>query len=195
MSAITLNNPPNINTTILPILYGEVTYNTTVTKTAKVTARINSTGTIQHLVIVEGGQGYTDANDITGIRWIAFNGTIVNHTTGYNFTVETTTDKFGIGGLNFLNKSENYVMPTITFNGAGSGAKAVVSRLDENNGIQEIELIDGGSGYTNATTVTVDGNGYGSNAVLTMNQVGGSIISVYATNFGSGICYAYYSNE
>ena len=60
-------------------------------------------------------------------------------------------------------------MPTITFNGTGTGAKAVVSRLDENNGIQEIEIISGGTGYTNATTVTVNGNGYGTNAVLTMN--------------------------
>ena len=64
-----------------------------------------------------------------------------NDATKYNFAVETTTDKFGIGGVSFLNKGENYVMPTITFNGTGTGAKAVVSRLDENNGIQEIELL------------------------------------------------------
>ena len=188
VTTVTPNNPPNINTTILPILYGEVTYNTAVTKTSKITAKIDSTGVIQHITIVEGGQGYTNANNITGIKWIAFNGTVVEHNdaTKYNFAVETTTDKFGIGGVSFLNKGENYVMPTITFNGTGTGAKAVVSRLDENNGIQEIELISGGTGYSNATTVTVNGNGYGTNATLTMNQVGGTIVSVYATAFGSG---------
>ena len=188
VKTVTPNNPPNINTTLLPILYGEVTYNAAVTKTAKVTAKIDSTGTIQHIIIAEGGQGYTNANNITGIKWIAFNGTIVEHNdaTKYNFAVETTTDKFGIGGVTFLKKGENYIMPAITFTGKGTGAVAVVSRLNENNGIEEIEIINGGTGYDNTTTVTVNGNGYGTNAVLTYNQVGGTIVSVYSTTPGNG---------
>ena len=46
-------------------------------------------------------------NSLGSFQW--YNSKQWMNTTGYNFTVETTTDKFGIGGINFLNKGENYI--------------------------------------------------------------------------------------
>lgn len=50
------------------------------------------------------------------------------------------------------------------------------------------QIIDGGTGYTSAPTVTVYGNGTGATAVATVS--GGSVTKIEMTNFGSGYDYA-----
>ena len=55
-------------------------------------------------------------------------------------------------------------------------------------GIYRIKLISGGTGYTSAPTVTIEGNGVG--AAATAVVTGGSVTSIYITSVGSGYDYA-----
>jgi len=93
-----------------------------------------------------------------------------------SYTFEYANVGNGYASLSYLTDT---VLTGLTFTTAGSSANC-----NGPNGVAQITVTSGGSGYTSAPTVTIGGAGSG--AVATANVANGAVQSVTITNPGTG---------
>jgi hypothetical protein len=130
-------------------------------------------GSVESLLLTNGGSGYTTAPTVTltggggtGATAVAtVSGGVVN-------AVVLTAIGTGYTGT-----------PTITFGGPGTGAAAVAVLTAGN--VASVNVVNGGSGFLSTPTLSFVGGG-GSGAVATAIVTAGAITSVDVTDGGSG---------
>jgi FtsP/CotA-like multicopper oxidase with cupredoxin domain len=93
-------------------------------------------------------------------------------------------DYFGVSSNYATSPTPNFALVTITPNGAGAGAVAAATTVDYlnpnygitpagmyTNNLMDVQLFDGGSGYTAATTVTVAGYSAGQPTSVSLTPI------------------------
>ncbi|HKS22733.1 MAG TPA: C25 family cysteine peptidase [Thermoanaerobaculia bacterium] len=93
-----------------------------------------------------------------------------------SYTLEYANVGNGIANLTYLTDT---VLTGLTFTTAGSS-----SGCNGPNGVAQITITNGGSGYTSAPTVTIGGTGAGATATATVAN--GAVVAVTITNPGTG---------
>ena len=126
---------------------------------------------------------------------IAFNaplhrGTISNKLLSSEFTVYDATNVLrtviveelpgsftGISSIEVSDAGIDYVSPTVTITGDGTGATAVATV--RNGTIQSITITNRGTNYTKAVVTITDASGYGATATATIDSRTGTLRTVY----------------
>lgn len=72
----------------------------------------------------------------------------------------------------------------VSFSGGGGSGAIAVARMNDAGAIQSIEVLNGGSGYTAAPTVTIGGSG--SSATATASITGDEVTSISVDTAGTG---------
>lgn len=126
-------------------------------------AAVNGTGGITAINIIDPGTGYN-----TEIATI-----IVNHLTGINFQGLVEVTGGTVTGITIVNGGLGYgtLKPTASFSDvSGSGAEADVI-LSQTGSISQIDILNGGSGYSQNVIVTIQDVSGGSGSSATAQAI------------------------
>lgn len=129
------------------------------------------------VVLSNGGSGYTSVPTVT-----AYGGT------GTGWTGVATIANGSVVAVTTTNPGTGYSpsdQPQLAFSGGGSDDGAQMTSTLGAGGIDHVQLISGGAGYTSAPTVSFTGGG-GSGAAATATVVDGVVTAVVLTNRGGG---------
>lgn len=151
-------------------------------------------GVVSGLTIQSAGTGYVSPPSVAILG------------DGVGATATATISAGGVNSLTITNGGEGYSYALVSFSGgSGSGATAVATltssdvpnpiNIDvaanagvKNGAIEFVNVVSGGSGYTGATTITVQGDGTGLDVTPVISS--GAITGITVNNPGSGYTYA-----
>lgn len=152
-------------------------------------------GLIDEIIVTVGGSGYTTPP------------TVVVVGDGEGATATATLSGTEVSSVTITNSGSGYTFALVQFiGGGGTGAQAEVSlrsadlpitvnqdvasyAISSGGGVNFVKMINGGTGYLSSTTsVTIEGDGVGAEAVATV--INGSIVSITVTERGKGYTFA-----
>jgi hypothetical protein len=141
---------------------------------AAATSEISPVGTVEGVVINEGGSNWVGTPNIV----------LTGDGTGATATATVTGGV--LTGITVTNKGTGYTGPPSVEILSGSGAAASVGGLATNGTVTGVILTNTGTGYTVAPTVTFSGGSPTTPATATANISGGRVTSITITNAGAG---------
>lgn len=152
-------------------------------------------GLIDEIIVTVGGSGYTTPP------------TVIVVGDGEGATATATLSGTEVSSVTVTNAGSGYTFALVQFiGGGGTGAQAEVSlrasdlpitvnqdvasyAIAAGGGVNFVEVINNGTGYlTSTTSVTIEGDGVGAEAVATV--INGSVVSVTVTERGKGYTFA-----
>lgn len=155
------------------------------------TSHFYNKGSISDIVILDGGSGYTEADVIviTGDGHDAIATPVIDNGSIIGITMNSTGSGYTYATAKVYSETGSSCSLRVVLNTSSYNTEqAIVEQTVVYGAIYCINIVEGGTYYSNNTTVTISGDGHNATATLTIQN--GRITKVTMTNYGYGYTYA-----